>query len=158
MAKYCPSCGKLNSDLLQSCWACGQYIGRGKVNDLSTPESAQQVQSTLKLEKREVTASKSFMDRSDTDIGLVTIYGVTKRDLIELLNRNKIEVDKVEIPGLCKQDEMLTQGQARRQETDTRGEVASGGSGGTAANTPGSGGGGAGAGRDLGPAGSPGAG
>lgn len=128
MSKYCPSCGKANSDLLQSCWNCGQYIGRGKVDDLRTPESAQNVQASLKLDKREVTAGKAYMDSSDSDIGLVTIYGVTKKDLDAILTKNNIQVDKVAMPGLCTPDEMLTQSQARRQEADARSGGGGGGS------------------------------
>lgn len=56
------------------------------------------------------------MDRDETDVGLVTIYGVTKKDLDELLTKHNITVDHAEMPGLCSPDEMLTQGELRRQE------------------------------------------
>lgn len=115
MSKYCPSCGKLNNDLLQSCWNCGQWIGRGKIDELATMESAQKVQSDLQLDRREITAGKTYME-GDSHIGLVTIYGVTKKDLDELLTKHNITADHAEMPGLCTKDEMITESEMRRQE------------------------------------------
>ena len=123
MSKYCPSCGTLNNDLLQSCWNCGQYIGRGKIDELRTSESAQKVQSELQLERRDVSSGKSYMDRGETDIGLVTIYGVTRKDLDELLAKNNITADHAEMPGLCTKDEMITEAEIRRQEQSSQKEA-----------------------------------
>ena len=116
MSKYCPSCGKLNNDLLQSCWNCGQWIGRGKIDELATMESAQKVQTDLQLDRREVTASKTYMDQSESDIGLVTIYGITRKDLDGLLTKHNITADRAEMPGLCTKDEMITESEMRRKE------------------------------------------
>ena len=116
MSKYCPSCGKQNNDLLQSCWNCGQWIGRGRVDELRTAESAQKVQSDLQLDRREVSPSKSYMEQEENDVGLVTIYGVTRKDLDELLAKHNITADRAEMPGLCTKDEMITQSEIRRQE------------------------------------------
>lgn len=116
MSKYCPSCGKLNNDLLQSCWNCGQWIGRGKIDELATMESAQKVQSDLQLDRREMTASKTYMDQSESNIGLITVYGVTKKELDELLAKHNITADHAEMPGLCTKDEMISETEMRRQE------------------------------------------
>ena len=116
MSKYCPSCGTQNNDLLQNCWRCGQWIGRGKIDELATMESAQKVQSDLQLDRRESTVSKNYMDQSESDIGLVTIYGVTRKDLDGLLTKHNITVDHAEMPGLCTRDEMISQSEMRRQE------------------------------------------
>ncbi len=116
MSKYCPSCGTQNNDLLQNCWRCGQYIGRGKIDELATMESARKVQSDLQLDRRDDTVSKNYMDTSESDIGLVTIYGVTRKDLDQLLTKHNLTVDHAEMPGLCTKDEMISQSEMRRQE------------------------------------------
>ena len=114
--KYCPSCGKQNNDLLQSCWNCGQYIGRGRVRELESIDSANEVASNLNLEKRNIPTNNQYINRDETNVGLVTIYGVTKGDLQHLLEKNEIIADFTEMPNLCTSDEMLTQGELRRQE------------------------------------------
>ena len=70
----------------------------------------------MKLDKREVTGGNAFVDKEDTNVSLVTIYGVTKKDLDGLLQKHNIQVLHVEMPGLCRPDEMLTEGEMRRQE------------------------------------------
>jgi hypothetical protein len=123
MAKYCPSCGSKNNDLLLSCWNCGQWIGRGSIEELRTPIAAQKVQTDLNLEKREVTSSKPYIKKEETNVGLVTIYGVTRKDLDDLLKKNNVIVEHTEMPGLCKQDEMLTQAELRRGQQPTNSGV-----------------------------------
>jgi hypothetical protein len=125
MAKYCPSCGNESADLINYCWNCGQYLGRGRVSELETKESSQRVKAELGLDERtSLPENKQYVNKDETSLALFTVYGVTKGELDELLKKHNIEVDYVDTPGVCKSDEAVSQYEFeeqrnRRTKTDS---------------------------------------
>lgn len=112
--KYCPSCGKQNHDVLQYCWNCGEWLGRGSVPELGTEESAKQVGVDLNLPEAKPVQTVEGSDK--VDLALVTFYGVGGKELHELLTKHDISYQVAEMPGLCKEDKALNEYQAQQEE------------------------------------------
>lgn len=128
MAKYCPSCGNESADVINYCWNCGQYLGRGKVSELESKESSQKVKEELGLEDRSsVPETDQYVKKKETSLAIFTVYGVTKGELEELLDRHNLKVDYLPTPGVCKSNEAVSQYELETQKTERSKSGQSGG-------------------------------
>ncbi|MHA2362435.1 MAG: hypothetical protein ACXAC7_00655 [Candidatus Hodarchaeales archaeon] len=117
MAKFCPSCGKQNHDVLENCWNCATWLGKGHVDMLETKEGANQVAKDFNIEaydeQKPTTIGKEVTKKKG--LALVTLYGMSKTDTDELMKKHGIKYQLAEIPGLCQSDEAITEEQERQK-------------------------------------------
>lgn len=142
MAKYCPQCKKQNHDILQNCWNCGYWVGKGYVDQLETREGAHKVAEDFGIEEYDDITDQAKLPSAGTSLkkksglALVTIYGVSRTEIGELMQKNNVEYEFAEMPKLFKPDDALTDDQERHQmlgkqpEIGAGSAVAAGGSGG----------------------------
>ena len=92
-------------------------MGRGKVSELNSKESSEKVKEELRLEDRSsIPESDQYVKKKETSLAIFTVYGVTKKELVEIIDKNHLTVDYLPTPGVCKSNRSLSQYELENQK------------------------------------------